>query len=86
MGVTEPAIKRAVSFIDGQNLFHHFKEPFGYRFPNYDVLRLSEKVRAMRAWNLVQARFYTGIPDAGDNQFWNDFWKGRLAAIGTLLL
>jgi uncharacterized LabA/DUF88 family protein len=68
--------------MDGQNLFHHAKVSFGYHFPNFDVLKLSERVCSMRAWNLTQARFYTGVPDASDNQFWNHFWTGKLAAMG----
>jgi hypothetical protein len=30
----EPAIKRAVVFVGGQNLFNAAKEAFGYHFPN----------------------------------------------------
>src|SRR6185312_14044746 len=33
--LVEPAIKRAVAFIDGQNLFHHARQAFGYHYPNY---------------------------------------------------
>ena len=33
----EPAVKRALAFIDGQNLFRCAKATFGYTFPNYDV-------------------------------------------------
>ena len=32
----EPAIKRAIAFVDGQNLFYAAKEAFGYSYPNYD--------------------------------------------------
>jgi len=39
--ITEPAIKRAVTFADGQNLFYAVREAFGYTYPNYDVLALS---------------------------------------------
>ncbi len=42
----EPADKRAIVFVDGQNLFHAAKEAFGYRFPNYDVLKLASVVVA----------------------------------------
>ena len=31
-------ITRAVSFIDGQNLFRHAKDAFGHHHPNYDPL------------------------------------------------
>ena len=37
---SEPAIKRAVAFVDGQNLFYAAKIAFGYSFPNYDVRAL----------------------------------------------
>jgi uncharacterized LabA/DUF88 family protein len=78
----EPAIKRVVTFVDGQNLYHHVKDAFGYSYPNYDILRVSECVCTMRAWNLSQARFYTGVPDATDDQFWNGFWTAKLASMG----
>lgn len=31
---------------------------------------------------LQQVRFYTGVPDASDNPFWNYFWNAKLAAMG----
>jgi len=30
----EPAIKRTVAFVDGQNLYHAARESFGYTHPN----------------------------------------------------
>jgi hypothetical protein len=33
----EPLNKRAIAFVDGQNLFHAAKEAYGYRDPNYDI-------------------------------------------------
>jgi hypothetical protein len=39
---TEPGIKRAFAFFDGQNLFYAAKEAFGYPFPNYDPRLLTE--------------------------------------------
>jgi hypothetical protein len=58
----EPAAKRTVAFIDGQNLFHSAREAFGYTYPNYDVRALVERVCAGRDWQLAHTRFYTGIP------------------------
>ena len=78
----EPAIKRAVAFIDGQNLFHGVREAFGYTYPNYDVNALADAVCKAHGWNLVQVRFYTGVPDAGDNADWNAFWVAKGAAMG----
>jgi hypothetical protein len=54
-------MKRAVVFIDGQNLFHGAKEAFGYTYPNFDALKLAEAICSQNSWQLVQARFYTGV-------------------------
>src|SRR6266481_788713 len=78
----EPALKRAVIFVDGQNLFYGAKEAFGYVYPNYDILRLSENICASQNWNFAGARFYTGVPDPTDNPEKNAFWTAKLAAMG----
>jgi hypothetical protein len=36
----------------------------------------------LQAWQLMQIRFYTGIPDKSDNPFWNHFWTAKLAVMG----
>ncbi len=77
MSLSEPALKRAVAFIDGQNLFFAAREAFGYTYPNYDVLALAENVCAAKAWDLTKTCFYTGIPDQADSPFWNHFWAGK---------
>lgn len=82
MTLVEPVIKRAVAFIDGQNLFHHSRNAFGYHFPNYDIRKLVDAVAATQGWNLVEACFYTGVPDAGDDPRWNRFWTNKLASMG----
>jgi uncharacterized LabA/DUF88 family protein len=82
MAMIEPAQKRAVAFIDGQNLFHHVREAFGYQFPNYDVRKLVTAVVASEGWNLSAIYFYTGVPDATDSPRWNSFWTKKLAAMG----
>jgi len=78
----EPTIKRAVTFIDGQNLFHAAREAFGYTFPNYDVVALSEAVCRTPGYSFAQGRFYTGIPDAQDDAFWHGFWSRKLGVMG----
>jgi len=40
----EPAVKRTIAFVDGQNLFHNARNVFGYTFPNYDVQKLAQSV------------------------------------------
>ena len=78
----EPEVKRAIAFVDGQNLFHAAREAFGYTYPNYDVSALAAQVCAAAGWTLAEVRFYTGIPDAGDNARWHHFWTHKLSAMG----
>jgi uncharacterized LabA/DUF88 family protein len=75
---TEPPIKRAVVFIDGQNLFYAAKIAFGHSYPNYDPKALAERVCLDHSWQLVQTRFYTGYPSADDDAFWNYFWQTKM--------
>ncbi|PYK44500.1 MAG: NYN domain-containing protein [Verrucomicrobia bacterium] len=79
---SEPAVKRAVAFVDGQNLFYAAKIAFGYSFPNYDIRSLVAAICQNQGWQLTGVRFYTGIPDASDNAFWNHFWTAKLAQMG----
>ncbi|MHB0979136.1 MAG: PIN domain-containing protein [Thermoleophilia bacterium] len=79
----EPDATRAVAFVDGQNLFYAVKEAFGYTFPNYDIPALASAVCARGGWRLSGVRFYTGIPSAQDDPFWNHFWTAKLAVMGT---
>ena len=69
----EPPVKRAVAFIDGQNLFHAVREAFGYTYPNFDPSALAHATCKRQGWHLDQVRFYTGIPDPTDDPFWNHF-------------
>jgi len=78
----EPAVKRTVSFVEGQNLYHSVRESFGYSYPNYDVIALSETICRQNGWKLIQARFYTGVPDQNDDPYWNNFWNHKLAMLG----
>lgn len=80
--VDEPHLKRAVAFVDGQNLFYAAKECFGYPYPNYDVLALAQEVCRQQGWQLEAVRFYTGVPDREDNAFWHYFWFAKLGAMG----
>lgn len=78
----EPANKRAICFIDGQNLFHSVKAAFGFTFPNYDVSALSHYVCGINNWNCTGVQFYTGIPDEADKPMWNHFWNAKAAQMG----
>lgn len=75
----EPSNKRVSFFIDGQNLFHGVKEAFGYRYPNYDVKKLSRCVFQEQGWeDLVSIHFYTGVPEKNKSPQWHGFWRRKL--------
>jgi len=78
----EPTVKRAIAFVDGQNLFHNVRNAFGYTYPNYDVQKLAQTICAPRGWTLERVQFYTGVPSATDNAFWHAFWANKLAMMG----
>ena len=77
----EPDIKRAVSFIDGQNLFHHAKDAFGHYHPNYDPRKLSDAICDAHGWIGHGVRFYTGVPSADRAPMWHGYWTRRLTAM-----
>jgi uncharacterized LabA/DUF88 family protein len=82
MPLTEPAVKRVISFVDGQNLYRSVKECFGYHYPNFDVLALSHAVCQSRyRCNVDQARFYTGVPPLAEDPQWHYFWHAKLRAM-----
>jgi len=80
----EPPVKRTVAFFDGQNLFYAAKYAFGCRWPDYDPLKLARTVCQTHGWELLKSRFYTGVPRADDDAFWNHFWTAKLARMGRL--
>ena len=77
----EPEQKRAVAFVDGQNLYHCVRECFGYSYPNYDVMALARAVCNPRQWLVSQVKFYTGIPAPSDDPRWNRFWSRKLLSM-----
>jgi uncharacterized LabA/DUF88 family protein len=79
----EPTTKRAIAFFDAQNLFYAAKNAFGYKWPNFDPRALASKVCVNQGWSLKSIYFYTGVPSAQANPFWNHFWTAKLAVMGT---
>lgn len=78
VGGPEPGVKRAVSFVDGQNLYHHAKAAFGHPVPNYDPWALAGAVCQQRGFRNVGVRFYTGVPLVQKDPKWHGFWRCRL--------
>ena len=77
----EPDIKRAIAFVDGQNLYHHARSAFNISHPNYDVLALTRTICQSKGWFFKAARFYTGTPELADDPKWHNFWSKKLLAI-----
>ena len=77
----EPKVKRAVSFIDGQNLYRYAKDAFGHHHPNYDPRKLADAVCADRDWVNCGVRFYTGVPSADRSPMWHGYWTRRLTVM-----
>ena len=77
----DPAVKRAISFFDGQNLFHHARAAFGHNHPNYDPVKLHRAVCEMQGWEPVAVRFYTGVHTQERNAFWHSYWVRRKLAM-----
>ena len=77
----EPELKRAVSFIDGQNLYRHAKDAFGHHHPNYDPRQLADAVCAECGWGNHGVRFYTGVPSVERSPMWHRYWTRRLTAM-----
>ena len=77
----EPRVKRAVSFIDGQNLFRHAKDAFGHHHPNYDPRKLAEAVCDANGWMNGGVRFYTGVPSVRRAPMWHAYRTRRLTAM-----
>ena len=73
-----PPQPRAIAFIDGQNLFRSAKDTFGSRYPDTDFQLLARRVCGIKDWDLVQTRFYIGLPEVTEDAFWHNFWMEKL--------
>lgn len=77
----EPSVKRAVAFIDGQNLYRHAMAAFGHHHPNFDPIKLTDAVCEAKGWERRGVRFYTGTPLAEEDAMWHAYWSNRLLAM-----
>ena len=77
----QPKVLHAMGFFDGQNLFRHAKEAFGYYHPNYDVCKLHAAVCAQQGWTSNLIRFYTGVPSLAEAPMWAGYWSNRVLAM-----
>lgn len=79
--VVEPAVKNAIAFIDGQNLYRHAKDAFGHHHPNYHPIKLHTAVCEAKGWRPSLVRFYTGIPSATESEMWAGYWASRVLSM-----
>ena len=80
---SEPPVKRAFAFFDGQNLFHAAKEAFGYPYPNYDVAALAKAICRQQDWQLEQTHFYTGLSRRRGQRLLEPLLDGQACRDGT---
>lgn len=77
-------LAQVIVFIDGQNLFHLAREAWqeGYHWPKYDPVKLARELTALEPGReVVQIRFYTGVPTARQNARWHGFWTAKTRAM-----
>lgn len=79
--VVKPPVRYAMAFFDGQNLYQHAKEAFGYHHPNYDPVKLHHAVCANLGLTPNLTRFYTGVPDVNESPMWAGYWSNRVLAM-----
>ncbi len=72
---------RAVALFDGMNLYNHAKNAFGDRDGRYDPIKLAEAVANTAGCELVQTRFYVGVPSSTRHRRLHGYWQARLYAM-----
>jgi uncharacterized LabA/DUF88 family protein len=77
----------SMAFFDAQNLYRHAREAFEesaedpYHHPCFDPKKLHQKVAAELGCTPNLTRFYTGVPNASDQEMWAGYWANRLLAL-----
>lgn len=79
---------RTIVFIDGQNLFRlallawgsaRVASTFRYSWPSYDVAKIAAALTSrLPGRELVETRFYTGVPRLRSDPRWHRFWNNKL--------
>jgi uncharacterized LabA/DUF88 family protein len=73
--------RRAVVFVDGQNLYHSVREAFNRSHPDYDVQKLANAVCISHDCYVGRIHFYTGMPGEHVDPRWHGFWSKKLRAM-----
>ena len=72
---------RAVALFDGMNLYNHALRAFGDLDGRYDPVRLARSVAESQGCELVQTRFYVGVPSRNKHRRLFNYWNARLRAM-----
>ena len=55
--------QRVIAFFDGQNIRYRSREAFPGASDDYNPHKLADLIAARQGWQLVETRYYSGIPD-----------------------
>lgn len=77
-----PSTCRVHAFFDAQNLFLTAKECFGYKYPNFDPIKLAKEITKLeRNRVLKRIHFYTGVHTIEEDEFLHHFWMNKLQGL-----
>lgn len=77
-----PSICRVHAFFDAQNLFLTAKECFGYKYPNFDPIKLAKEITKLeRGRKLKKIHLYTGVHSIKEDEFLHKFWMNKLQGL-----
>jgi len=74
-------VNRAAALFDGMNLYHHARNAFGDRDGGYDPVKLARTIAKSQGCELVQTRFYVGVPPPNRHRRLHGYWQARLHAM-----
>src|SRR3989344_7131692 len=72
-------MRKAILFIDANNWYHNLKNWF--KPSSIDIKKLSEFISKKMSINITEIRWYTSMPDIGDNPL---IYKNQRAFLGNL--
>lgn len=82
MSPVQPNPLKTIAFFDGQNLYRSAKNLFNCTHPDYDPLKLAQHICNGQGWQLIETRFYTGVPIQSVQPEWYHFWTAKFANMG----
>ena len=80
----EPALKRTIAFVNGQNLFHNVAKRLRVQLSQLRRSKACHGGLCVTRLELEWVQFYTGVPSPTDNAFWHGFWANKLAMMDVV--